>query len=672
MVSTKSKFKITQDANIADVVSTYIRMVAPGRAGFPLAVRQAAENALDAKAADIHVTVDKESRKIYFIDQGSGMRRQDREDFHRLHLSSKDGVSTIGKNNTGRLSYLALCDNIRVITSSDEFGKMETYEFTFNRQTVESIIRSSETKETLEILPLKKKHPLETSLKGGTGTIVVLENVDFSKIPTISTLRQNLPLYFSRENARRIILNGKALPEIQQEGEPLIFNHQCSDLQNIAVDLFITKEKSKKHEVRIGANNPILTLKELLHSFFAEEQLRKIPDKLLHDQLGGTILCTGLNKFREHSSQGTLHENFIGSAEHLALLQFFTHVLGPQLDKVFKHLKEAEQALENDELKAELTDRLNPIFGYSPSKHLAPAGKKSLETKDASTKKAQKPITGLKVNHAEIELCPGEKHIFEVTLKSGTSGTFDWDATMSGGTIQRGKKTTSSSVLYTAGSEEGKFTLIVRDKVHSDLMTKITIHIVVAKTVQISPKRVKIQQGKQQRFRLVHPPSHDVLWKVTGPGKGPTLKPQTGTATVVHVPKNAAVGEYTLTASIGKQEYTETFIVEEPPKNDGYLLIDETLYLLQTPLDSEHLPYMASVDPNASLVRGSKVPIMNVNAKHAILEKQKPTQRLLSLIPALLHAHAQHMVNTGEWSQIEEVPFKTEELRLKVTKSLLS
>jgi len=673
VVATDKRFEIEMGIDITEVMRTYIRNVASGNDAIYQAIRQALENVVDAGGTYLKILLDEKTKTITFIDNGCGMGKKERTGFHSLHKGSKDGINTIGRNNSGRVAFLALAESVTVVSRTMENGKLTLFEFPFSLDVFSKIFEAAALKKTIDIAPIKA-HALEKHIEK-TGTVIVLEGVNWDKVHGIQYLRRNLPNYFSRKYAKMILLNGSPLPEKQQVGEPLIYSVEHPILGTIDVDLFLVSEMDKSaerdHEVRLGANNPIFkTWQVFLQKYVTPEQIRFVPVKLLNEQLGGTILIKGLNKFREHSSHDLLDERFVGSKEQAALIDFLATDLGPKLDAAFQHLKEAERQEEDLAWKATITEALNPIFKYDPKKHNPPAGKGSqLGAKDLVEKKKPEP-QGLQVNHREIELLPGENQIFEVTRKSGTSGKFVWDVTQAGGVFQPKPKTGASMVNYEAGSTPGHYSLGVADMSNPELCATISINIVEEKTVTISPKRVKIQQGKKQAFRLANSPTQDVQWSVEGPGKGFSIKPATGCAITVSIPKNAALAQYQLVARYGDKEVRETFIVEEPPKSGEYLLIEDTLYILEAPRGGEDLPYVAKVDPDAGLIRGTKTPVMLVNREHSIIKGCSNKYRLQLLIPGLVAAHATYALQRDIWKQPEMAPQRMETLRLKVTEEL--
>lgn len=660
----RTSYTVTLQADTAVMAETYINVMVTGREAVYQVARQLVENGIDAGATRIDIVLDEKTGTVYVVDNGAGMGLRERQGFHTLHRKVKDGVSTIGQNNSGRIACLAIADEMEILTVSKESGSKESFSFRFTREMVNRMIRGSFMDEKLQIEPLRKKHELAHLIKGETGTVVKLHDVDFTHFPRIETIRQNLPDYFSREIARKIFLNGKALPVPQAQGESLAYREQDPVLGLIDADIFVSQEAAG-NSLRFGAKNPIFdSLSVFVRDYIPESAMKFLSEKLFHPQLGGTILIEGLNEFRDHVSNNRLSKTFMGSKKQEATIRVLK-VLGKMVEEAFENLENATRVQAERKFRQEVMDVLNPLFQFRFEDLPKLLGESTTPRKEKSS---STPRQGLHLNHVRIEMAPGATQTFRVMGLSGTSGKFRWDISKAGGTLKRKPKLTDREVTYIAGEETGDFVLVVQDADIPELRKEIHICIATEPTMTITPKGVKVMQGTDQPFTLLNAPDGDIEWSLTGK-RGLNLKPQTGNKTVLTVSKETPLGEYEIVARCGDKEIRSTFEVTEPPNLGDFVKIEETLYILDAPLAGAEAPFVAQSSRNPKLIEGRFWPVIEVNFDHMVFSKaSRPKERLRVLLPALMHAHAMHLVSQGT-DPLHAIP-KIEELRLKALESL--
>jgi len=90
-----------------------------------------------------------------------------------------------------------------------------------------------------------------------------------------------------------------------------------------------------------------------------------------------------------------------------------------------------------------------------------------------------------KISPSTTELLPGTEVVLRVKKTERTSGRFRWSAEDSGGRIRSG--TSDQEVVYVAGKEPGRYSVIVMDKENPDISARCVIDIVEKKSSP--PKR---------------------------------------------------------------------------------------------------------------------------------------------------------------------------------------
>ncbi len=651
-MSDKAVYTVTGTINYSRMMSAFIESGQAGRPAFFAGMKQGVENSVDAGASRINIVVNRRADALRIEDDGSGFGETELQGFFSLMESPKlFDPKKIGRNDTGRIFLLLFAKTLLVYTVSKKFPEMVHFEL---------------ARESLD--ELAKKGKLEANIQRalkpswweicGTGSAICLTNVDWSRVPSPSVIRKEFPLYLKPSIARMVFVNGEPLEPRAVVGEVIqdeILVDYLPGMQEI--ELYIPESRKQHDEVRVGGFNPICSLKDMVRQGGATFGML-IPDSLRYGEVCGDIFLPMLNEFRGHDGH-SIDSGFFSSEWVEPFIRFLREEVEPRIKKVMEDREEDARTKENIALLNDVCDAINTAYENAvPPRKLDEEEDDDDTDDDKGSKPEESPI---RLNCGMLVTLPGEQHRIRITRSLGTSGQFNWLHRESGGRISQRK---GKSVLYTAGTETGKFRLIVEDSTDSDKKARVSIRIVDEKPLVLSPVHVQITAGDRQRFRVrnLGDTSGRICWKLSN-AAGLRLSSEEGSQVEVITSPDTPSGEYQITASdFKKPDLASTSSFEVLPREDHLMLcIEGKWYLLDIATTS--IPNVVHRDRAAALnlvkADGSAIDVMQIDLMHPVLQGAKALSRsnevvMQALLPHLITAHLQGLVEDGEEESMDE------------------
>jgi hypothetical protein len=645
-----------------------------GRKPFYPGLRQAVENSFDARLRaekegepDPRLSIEIEiiGRKqpdgaIMIADNGKGFGSAEIDAFHSIYFTSKEGdASQIGKHGSGRLFLLEFAKRIVVYTKSKEFPKLSR--FSFGRDDVLKVVKNGTWDFNREEVA---RAPKGVSV-GKTGSVIILEGVDWEKVPTKKEIVETFSDHLKPSIARTVTVDGQRLKDREIIGEAIdesVVVPYLSGIQDI--ELFLPQQLKRGEEVMIGGYNQICSLREIFHQL-NEFDKSLVPPVLMDRSIIGVIYIPDINKVRSHTSDNLDPEFFSSERKDLreAFLRFLDEEVRPRVEAAFDTKEKRDEIAEQKKYLAGILDVINPAFDFDPME-LKIHGE---DLPGKPEKKQDEPgPRGLCVNTKYISMLPGDQFIFHITDTTGTSGDFLWDASASGGRIH---PKSGLEVKYTAGNqlspENTPFTLVVWDKKDPSINATIKIFIAQDIPVMITPQIVQITRGDSHPFRLrnANLTSCDIVWSLKNPKRGVSILRSEALTTRVFVAENAPLGVYELVAKdrAKKKVYTASFEVMPQPDNRGAFIRVEDIYYRIEAAVNIHMVVERIKEGSSVVKRGHKkrIDLLRIGFNHPILRNIREslqssgkgnlseimTQKVVQYI---LLAHLRGLVDDGE------------------------
>lgn len=522
---------VSSDADRVKILDNVISSVGRASSGFN-SIKQLVENALDAGATRIDILVDKKKKLFRVADNGSGFTDEDIRSFYSFMVSGKDGLSSIGKNGSGRMALLSMCDYIVVHTKTEDQEEVKTFQL--GRQ---HLINSFDGVQEVEF-------DMSSEEIDSHGTIIELGGkIKWTKAKTEDALRGRLPYLLMPGALRKIWINGKPLTSNSILEQPIEGVDEIPGLGRCSYELHIIPGTTERIWL-CGQQNRIMRLEDALNQLPTE--LRDVvPELVTHNNLTGVIQIELLNAYRGHDD--TLTPRFYD--EHSRSLVRFLR--GDFLDKI----KEAIPQGDDQQLPLTTTFMENLLLKL-PSR----GGKRS------GTIHTPNSI----VSESSYTLEPGDK----LPLRNSLKLDWEWDGDEGGDITQDGGRT-----ILTAGTE-GSFVLLGYT---ADILRKrIRLKIVDSIDMSIMPSRSSMEPSGSKELTVTHFSGDKTDLKVSVDGENVRAKLIGRKVTVVT--ENATVGaEITVTVKDGEGNKAQSVIkVEESlAAQSDSIMIDDQTYLVK-------------------------------------------------------------------------------------------
>ena len=648
-----------QDAE--KLLNVLITAGSAGKGAFFAALQQVVENAMDAGATVFNLILDKRSKVCRMSDNGGGFGGPQIDGFHSLYVSPKEGLEgLIGRHGSGRIFLLQIGGKIVVHSVSAEFTNMIQFGLT-RKDLLELLQKSSISR------PINTVTPPSWWDLTGTGSVIELQDVDWKKVPTTTAIKKHFASYLRPSLARKVFVNGEPLQPRAVMGEVLEKSITVDYLPGVqVVEIYIPKTRTQRDTVRLGAYNPICPLRDFYNEL--PEEMASLIQSLLTRSMAGNIFMPVVNNFRAHdgrSLEGRLYQDDILPK----IVRFLADEVCPIADEAFERKKERADEEERQQFLVDVAEAISPAYNLDIEDLPDPPHGDVLGDgeDDPAEPSDPEPKAPFSVSNKRITLLPGAQHVFRVTRATGTSGKFRWDPSNCGGTLDA---RVGNKVVYTAGMKLGKFTLTVRDKKTPAKFINITIKIVAERNMMITPIRVDISAGEEQKFsvRNTELTSGKISWELNPSSPYITLEPTSGLQVMVRVDKSATLGDYWLTAydeeDPGETRAQSTFEVVEPPNDLANILkMEDRHYALE--LSTRSLPSMVERVKDARLDTrqggGVTLDVLKIDLDHPILKSLDALHgsneaRVQALLYALATAHLQGLVEDGE-EEFDEISF---------------
>lgn len=602
-----SMMTVNSDADKGKIIENVIGSIGRASSGFNL-TKQVIENALDAGATRIDILIDKKKKLFRVIDNGTGFTDEDIRSFYSFMVSGKDGLNTIGKNGSGRLALLSMCEYI-VVHTRTEGGEAKTF-----RLGREHLINAFEGEQNV---------PFEASEEdiGSHGTIVELGGrINWKKAKTEEALMKRLPLLLMPNVLRKIWINGKPIASRSILEQPIEGEEELKGLGKCSYELHIVPGTTEGIWL-CGKQNKIMALREAIDQLPSE--LREvIPPLITDDNLTGIIQIDNLNRFRGHDD--TLIPEFYDS-HSMAFVRF---LVGDFLAKI----KEAVPQ-ENQEQHSLAETFMRTLLHKLPS----------TDGKRSGTIHTPNSI----VSEASYTLQPGD----QLPIRNSVKLRWEWEEDEGGSISQVGGRTT-----LTAGDETGTFVLLGYT---TDILRKrIKLKVVERIEMGITPSRSSMPPSGSKELLVTHfsGDKHDL--KVNAEGEN--VRASLVGKKVTVVTENASVdAEITITVEDAEGNSAQSVIkIEEKVVDQGNSIsIEGETYLLM------FAPAIQQVLVNCTTEAGS--PCMRINFRHGLLTCYPPEAILWN---SIFQAHVSHVNETQDMGMTtREMALRVEQLMMDVT-----
>ena len=471
---------ISGTINPAKILEVLISSGSTGGMAFFSGLQQAVENAFDAGASRFDITIDKKNN-LTLSDNGKGFRNEDIISFFSLYVSSKvDAKGLIGKNGSGRIFLLQIAERLNVYTKS---------------KIVPNIVNFSLARKDLEPL-LMGKNPNQQVLSVNkprwwgnkeTGTSIVLEGVDWSRIPSQKKIIESFSAFLAPSIARMVRVNGKPLHPRAVVGEVIRETFHIDGIaQPIDVELFIPEKSRQGESIVLGAFNPIMGIRE-----FMRVCPKPVPAELMMGGICGNIFIPDLNPFSAHDRR-SFDDNFYQSELLQKVIFFFEEELAPIIKEAFARKKKDEDQAREEQALSDISSLLRDAYG-KPALNLP--GNNGADT---PLSVVTKPliVPKLILDPSRATLCPGES--IQLKIRGAHSrSNFDWEINGDNGSLS-GKK---GSVVHYTANKVGKDKITVTEK-GTGLKGTTSITIVAEDAISISPRHVEIEVGRKRTFSV--------------------------------------------------------------------------------------------------------------------------------------------------------------------------
>lgn len=360
---TKRRFRtaVNLEGTLKDHILTPVR----GPNGVYIALREAINNSLDAKATKVRIKFGTYEKMpaIFITDNGIGMNRSGITSAMSYAFSSRnrDDVTTIGANGTGMKSLLGLNYNIEktkitayTIHKGDEPTKMEiTFEYIVNL--AKKKVSGDDYIETIS-MPRNWSEDMERA----TGTTVIITGFDGRKVKTPEQIINQLGEHLTPKACKFVeVKSGNLWYPVTPEafkGEPFEIALESDHLGDVVFDLYYgTFGDGPKV---CGPINEILPLTKLYLNM-GKEQKGKVSK--IWKTVSGHIYIPTANKYRMH--EGGFSEEFYTSEACNELITMLKEV-SEELEKLSNTVRDQRLRKKRDILIEKIVkagSAINPI-----------------------------------------------------------------------------------------------------------------------------------------------------------------------------------------------------------------------------------------------------------------------------------------------------------------------
>lgn len=480
------------------------------------AARELVANAQDALVkkfgnrtdGNIRIEIVKKEGVVRFLDNGCGI--EDPNSFYNLFTSDKEGDPRfIGQHGSGRI--FALRHGSRIIAYSVTQANPYCLRMTLDRKMLIQIIRDPENPPEYEECPLPSWWHLR---KGETGCAVEVVDVDWSKIPSIKDIIEQLASHLSPTIWRKTTVDGKGLKPLKVFDDQILHRtFHVENLGEVEVELYVPVKYERWHAVRLGAHNPVCDLREFANGL--DSKLATLIPDLLFDSVAGDIFVPSLNPHVAPDRKSFKDSLYTGP--HKAIVAFISDELEPILTEAYARKERSERRRRDAQMSRLVCSAINEAFDFDP-KDLKKIEEEDGEDLPEGTKKPTEGLTEPPVPivaKRRLEIMVADHEMIRVPIMEGVRETdIGWDAAHSGGFLNISE---GPEVIYTAGEIPGKgFLLLAKDKASNRTIMETTITIVVSREFLITPSKKDFAQGSSPilRVRNYDRTSGKIGWKM--------------------------------------------------------------------------------------------------------------------------------------------------------------
>lgn len=538
----------------ASVFEKSIQSVRGGRFGWLV---EAIDNANDATATRISMTVDRKGGRIILQDNGFGFGDTQCQRFVSLY-DSEESADRKGKNGTGAKAALLHCNRISVVSVSAETPETVT-SFSFTKDEFARALQGAYT----IYASYETRNGKNFSPELTTGSIITYsEFYDEKLMPGADAIQQHLGRFLAPWVAEKVRVNGKPLAARAIEGECLEkeINHEALGL--VRVKLFVPKKKHPDEDFMIGAFGPVCTFRELLREM-DPAIASLIPEVFLYPDLCGLIDVSGFNTFSTPNRRTFSPTLF----DHDLLYLFVTAILDTELAEELQRRVGIIAKTESDETieraLGEVQAWINRVYDHTP-------GAVPGEGAGGSEKRKHR----FEISPPEVEVLIHETETFSIRHYDGEPHDLIWTLSRGAGTLDVEQGT---EVQFTAGGNEGRFQLSVSHRSNPDV--KDTATIIVRRTMAFCtrPPRLTLVRGVTHRFAVKNTQGSSGQFRWIPDHCGGSITSSEGLA--IHYTAGQATGVYRLRVEDRKDrsrfyEVPINIIAERgtsPPPADGGL-----------------------------------------------------------------------------------------------------
>ncbi len=587
MSTTKNDLYIgkgTKDS--VEISQVFVESGTGGKGIFYSAAQQAVENGMDAGADKIFIVVDRKNKVLRFIDNGTGFGQKQVDGFLSLCVSPKAGVAgLIGQRGSGRWFLFQFCKKVIVYSKSDEFegyGKLEL--------TLEDMVELLNT-EGINRPYQKVKKPSCWSLPDGqNGTVIELVDVDWDRVPTANDIRKNFARYLNPMIATKVRVNSKRLNDREILGEMISEVFEVPELGGpCRIDLYLPKGRTYGHDqLEIGGHNPIMPIDEFKAQLFEQQPglSALMPSNLRQGPLCGVIYIPLLNDYVAHSRRGLKNEFFTTPEVVRQVVNFLKEKVGNLVEEKLNEIQQEANARKQQKQLLDVCGAFNSAFPLTEQDLIIDdylEGQPPVNEDDDDDETEKAPVLELNVRPKQLTAMPGDTIDIEVTANAGTSGSFEWDASESGGRLDT---PVGPRVRFTAGRTLGNYVLLVKDRRSPRKFARVRIKIVAEKSLRIVPGGPTLEAGDTHQFRLQN---REVTtgrfgWQITPPNAKVRLAESEGKTTSIVIDDDAPRKEFKITATdLGDPEVSAEAlftIIDPPPSSGNHIKIQGNVYLI--------------------------------------------------------------------------------------------
>lgn len=537
-------------------------------------VGQMIANALDARARRIQITIDKHGAFVECADDGTGMHEDDWGKFIGMGDESKAADdSTIGENGTGHTAYWTAFDRVDVWTAWAQtpscFHLGYTYQeaWDYSQAGAQGGIEAQSVPKTARDAKVK-----------GTGTIIRLSNPWKNE-----NAIQVLPGAVLREIARvlspwhldMVTINGEKPRFDFPKGEFYRALDELPGVGQLEVIAGFADSQIKDHDRSWGTWGAHVCSHSELIEQLPPRLVQAFAPELLHPQVWFMI--------RVHAWKG-----FEGKHTR----RFFKHTLfqDPSFEAVVRHLH--TKLVPEIRIRTRIDEREATDAHEVIDRVIGRLVEKIGEPEKGLDKPKRKPTTALAFKPARVRLICGTSYLFDV-LNADASGTYELDATTSGGSIlmddqwltgakARVTLMSPTQVSYRAGSMEGhRFRMRLTQVAlpEGEIVPSADCEIRLDKSLVFSivPAELVLEPGETGRVSVANDQGKaNLQWETTAKGR---IKPaQDGRSAEVTAPMEP--GNYTIACIAHDGERAETRLsvrIPAAPKGESTVILRKRL-----------------------------------------------------------------------------------------------